>query len=249
MGIYKQKQLKPAPPPAQKMAGASTAGGDASGFAASEATPEDAWLAEAEHVRTWVDRQLDDRRRLQYRRLNDQEIISRAADEAEAIREQARQAGYQAGLAEAAQDVEALQQQLTLLLQSRQEALADVASDVAGLAIDVAKKLLHVEISCDERLVLALVYDALGKAGRQAKQIMLHTHPAQTALVRDAWAQKPIPGMTTDFLVLDDPEVDYGSCLVETQSGIIDARFRTQWMLLRRLFNLPEEGQAPEPQQ
>ena len=56
------------------------------------------------------------------------------------------------------------------------------------------------------------------------------------ALIRSALGQT----VPVEVMVMDDPNVDQGSCVLETNSGLIDASFSTQLGILRQLLGTYE---------
>jgi flagellar biosynthesis/type III secretory pathway protein FliH len=175
-------------------------------------------------------------RRRSYRRIEDRNLISKAHEEATAIREQAHEQGFQEGLQQAKAVIEELRETITRLLNVREEALLSITGDIAALAVEVAARIIKTEVSCDETLVMGLVRDTIQKAGRQSKTILIKVNPDETAVVKRMLKEEPIPNLDAELIVMDEPTVDAGSCIVETNSGLIDASFSTQLGILKQLF-------------
>lgn len=175
-------------------------------------------------------------RRRGYRRIEDRNLISKAHEEATAIREQAHEQGFQEGLRQAEATVSELREAISGLLNAREEALLSITGDIAALAVEVAARIIKTEVSCDETLVLGLVRDTIQKAGRENKTILIKVHPDETIIVKKALKDEPIPNLNAELIVMEDSTVDAGSCILETNSGLIDASFSTQLGILRQLF-------------
>lgn len=228
------------------------AGASVSAPASSRPTHEPGWSYEAmiegravdrRKADTLTDRRLD--RRRDYRRVEDKELISRAHQEANAIRENAYREGFESGLEQGRHTIEALQVTLHKLMAAREEALLSVAEDIAPMAIDVAEQILRTEVSCDPELVVGLVKDTLDKAKEagnlHAKSILIRVHPEDVATVKAAIQEHPHTfDVQAELIVMEDATVDRGSCTVETGNGLIDASFSTQVALLRKLFGTPQ---------
>lgn len=180
-------------------------------------------------------------RRRGWRRVEDKELISKAWEEANAIRENAQREGFEAGLEESRTIVDELQATLQGLLNAREEALASVAGDIAAIAVEVAERVIKTEVACDETLVLALVRDTIQKAGRSSKTILVKVHPDDVQLVKRDLRDEPIANLQAELIVMEDPTIDQGSCMVETNSGMIDASFSTQLQILKQLFGVSKE--------
>lgn len=175
-------------------------------------------------------------RRRGYRRIEDRDLISKAYEEAVAIRENAYEEGFQQGLTQAQSVVDELRHHIQQLLNAREEALSSVTNDIGALAVEVAARIIKTEVSCDDTLVMSLVRDTIHKAGRNAKSILIKVHPDDVATVKHALKADPIPNLNAELIVMDEPSVDAGSCIIETNSGLIDASFGTQLGILRQLF-------------
>lgn len=175
-------------------------------------------------------------RRRGYRRVEDRALVSRARDEAAAIRENAAREGFEEGLQQAHEAISTLQGQLQAALAGRADALKTIVDDIAPLAVEIAERIIKTEISCDDALVRGIVDDTLQKVSRSSKSVLIKVHPDDVRLVKDGLKHKPPSHLNAEIMVMDDPSVDRGSCIVETNSGLIDASFSTRLEILRRLF-------------
>jgi flagellar assembly protein FliH len=210
-------------------------------FPEAEGTFDSAWDEIPFESAEERERRLDERRR-SYRRVEDKTLITKAHEEANAIRENAQQEGFEEGLRQAEQLIIELRETLQSLLNAREEALLSVADEIAGLAVEVAEKVIKTEVSCDDSLVMALVRDTIQKPGRNVKSLLIKVHPDDVRLVKKSLADNPLPNVNAELIVMEDPTVDLGSCIVETNGGMIDASFSTQLQLLKRLFGVGGSG-------
>lgn len=214
--------------------------------------PQIDWNPETIEAGLAPDRRLgersDDRRR-GYRRIEDRDLISKAYEEANAIRENAQIQGFQEGLAQAEGVIQELQDAIARLVNAREEALLSITGDIGSLAVEVAARIIKTEVSCDETLVMALVRDTIQKAGRHNKTILIKVNPEDSATVKKGLKDDPIPNLNAELIVMDEPTVDAGSCIIETNSGLVDASFATQLGIIRQLFggssNVPETASTP----
>lgn len=181
-------------------------------------------------------------RRRGYRRIEDRDLISKAHEEANAIREQAQAQGFQEGLGQASEVVQSLQDSIANLLRAREDALLSVSREIGALAVEVATRIIKTEVSCDETLVMALVRDTIQKAGRSNKTILIKVNPDDVQIVKKSLKDDPIPNLDAELIVMEEPTVDTGSCIIETNSGLIDAAFSTQLGILQQLFGSTRES-------
>ena len=202
-----------------------------------EADPaEDDWDWDAFLAGEIPDRRQSDERRGQHRREADQQTLATAHEEADAIRQNAYQSGYDEAMQTAQDDIEALKTQFAQLLEGRDTVVDEMVKQLGPLAVAIAEKILKTEISCDEQLTARLARETLQKAGRDVKTVLIKVHPEQLTMVRAAFRDHPPEGLHAELSIVDDDTVDWGSCMVETDSGMIDARFSTQLALLQKLL-------------
>lgn len=192
------------------------------------------------------ERRTEDRRndrRRGYRRIEDKDLISKAHEEAIAIKERAQEQGFQEGLAQAQAAIQQLQTNIAELMNGREEALQSVAGEIGSLAVEIAARIIKTEVSCDETLVMGMVKDTIQKMGRNTKSVLVKVNPEDASNVRKFLKEEDaIPNLNAEIIIMDESTVDQGSCIVETNSGLIDASFSTQLGILRQLFGQKTEG-------
>ena len=182
-----------------------------------------------------------------YRRIEDQEIISQAEEEANAIRERATIEGREQGIQQATQAIEALRGLLVDLLEGKQAALQSLENDIAPIAVMVAEKILQREALCDTELVVGLVREAILRVDKDIKRIMVKVHPDEVDTVKNYLDPNPFHDVEAKLIVLDDPMVNRGSCIIETTSGLVDTTFSTQLSIVRRLLGVTDAGVEDSP--
>lgn len=208
--------------------------------------PEFDWNEDTVETGEAPDRRTEDRRndrRRGYRRIEDKDLISKAHEEAVAIKEHAQEQGFQEGLVQANAEIDALRQTIAELMNGREEALQSIAGEIGSLAVEIAARIIKTEVSCDETLVMGMVKDTIQKMGRNTKSVLVKVNPEDASAVRRFLKDDDaIPNLNAEVIVMDESTVDQGSCIVETNSGLIDASFSTQLGILRQLFGQKTEG-------
>lgn len=118
------------------------------------------------------------------------------------------------------------------IVRSMQDAREKLASDMAPMFIRLwgmmLERLLHASVSLDAGAVERTMRVILQRVSDR-ERIMIYLNPADVPLVeasRDDLTDQ-VRGVKV-FEILSDEHVDRGSCLVETNLGIYDARWRTQ---------------------
>ena len=178
-----------------------------------------------------------------YRRLEDRELISRAQEEANHIREQSRYEGYQQGYEEGLNAAEAtlqpLRDAITGLDAVQQQAVQAISGDLIPLAVSIAERIIRAEVTLDDSLVVSMAKDMAAAVDASQKQLMLKANPADVDVLKTDIDQDPNWTFNgREVVVMADPSVEQGSCIVETAAGQVDGSFATQLEMVRRLLGL-----------
>lgn len=179
------------------------------------------------------ERRRGDRRR-GYRRIDDRNLISRAQEEAEQIKESAAKEGYRAGLEEAKQDIQNLRDAIMTFTTGKREVFEYIAPDILEIAIDIARKIIKKEVEQDPQIVIQTILDALENISKEETKITVRVNPIQADLVRtelpEVLSQK---GSEARINIIADENVQQGGCVFNTANGIIDANIETQVEILK----------------
>ena len=174
------------------------------------------------------ERRRGDRRR-GFRRIDDRNLISRAREEANSIREAASKEGYQAGLEMAQADIELLKDSLNTFYRAKQEVYNAIAPDILDISLDIAKKIIKKEISENPEVILENIKTILKGLSKEETKIMLKVNPAQVALLQQKVPEEvALAGLEAKVVVIPDENIMEGGCLVTTTNGVIDATIETQ---------------------
>lgn len=153
-----------------------------------------------------------------------------AAVAAEEMRRQAREAGYQEGLAGGQHDVAMVVEHLAGLArnaaQSHETSARGLDQDVLTLVMAVAGAVVRQEIEAAPEVILSTARAALHEMALETV-VQFRVHPQDEALLRE---HLPTLGLaaTVQVSVSADARIERGGCLVETASGQVDARLETQ---------------------
>ncbi len=162
-------------------------------------------------------------------------------EELEAIREQARQDGYdeghaaghadaiEAGKLVTAEQLEHLRSLAASFTTSLQDADQLIASDVLELALQLAKGMLKNALPVKPELILPIVREAIEYLPVLQQPALLVLHPDDAAVVRGAIGEELDKG---GWRVVEDPQVGRGGCKVDTASNQIDATAAARWQRL-----------------
>ena len=174
------------------------------------------------------ERRRGDRRR-GFRRVDDRNLISRAREEAAAIKEAAAQEGFQEGLANAQEAISEIRNSMRGFLNAKQEVFDYIAPEILGISIEIAKKIIKKELQQDPSLILENIAQILRDLSREETKITIQVHPSQAGLLKQEVPQTAQQlGLDARIYIVADDSVSEGGCIVTTTNGVIDASIDTQ---------------------
>lgn len=107
---------------------------------------------------------------------------------------------------------------------TRGDAICRAEADMVRLSIEIARRILHRELSLDTSALEALIRAALEKL-RSQEVYRVRVHPDQEQLVRACLQQI---GRDSDIEVVSDASQSRGSAVFEISRGSLDASVETQ---------------------
>jgi len=170
--------------------------------------------------------------------------LEEAEQERTRILKEAYDKGYEEGRAEGAARVtehardllEYLETLARGVAQATESAVRAAEDTVAQLAIEVAEKILKHEVSLDGSVVLGMVRESVEKA-KASGPIKIRVSAWDLDRVKDFRDEiMRIADDVTSIEIVEDPRVEPGGCIVETDFGSVDARLGTQLREVRRAF-------------
>ncbi len=179
------------------------------------------------------ERRRGDRRR-GYRRIDDRNLISRAQEEADQIKESAAKEGYRTGLEEAKQDIETLREHISNFVSAKREVFEYIAPDILEISVDIARKIIKKEIEQDPETILGMILEVMDNLSKDETKITIKVNPMQSDLVREELPKVLTQrGVDARINVMADENMESGGCLIQTSNGIIDAGLETQIEILK----------------
>mgnify|MGYP006282201041 CR=1 FL=1 len=164
---------------------------------------------------------------LERARQRGEQILEEARKQKEKVFEQARLKGVEVGKGE-----------LTHLLTTaaaNAERLREKAEDqMVGLAAQMAKKILEEELALHPERIRLVARKVLRRAS-WAQQVRVRANPDDVAELEEARADlMAVVAQVKELSVVGDPEVPRGGCVLETETGEVDARLDTQIEAMRK---------------
>jgi flagellar assembly protein FliH len=117
----------------------------------------------------------------------------------------------------------------------------DLAQRVAGVALDIARQVVRTDLHVASDLVVAVTQEALDELLASARNVTVHLHPHDRALVGSACAQTL---SERGARLVDEPQMQRGGCIVQSDVSVVDAQVSTRCQRAAAAMGLPA-GEAP----
>jgi flagellar assembly protein FliH len=98
---------------------------------------------------------------------------------------------------------------------------AEVEQQLTLLALTVGKQMVRRELKTDPAQVIGVIRECVGRLPAAARDVRVHLHPADAAVVRELLAT---PSNERAWNIVEDPALARGGCIVRTDTSQIDAR-------------------------
>ena len=179
------------------------------------------------------ERRRGDRRR-GYRRIDDRNLISRAQEEADTIKETAAKEGYRAGIEQAEVDINALRAKIADFVSAKKEVFEYIAPDILEISVDIARKIIKKEVEQDPQIILDSIVEVMRTISKEESRITVKVNPLQADLVKTELPEYiSSMGVDAKITVLADDTIEEGGCILNTNNGIVDASLDTQLDIIR----------------
>lgn len=179
-------------------------------------------------------------------------LVRTARLEADSIRAQAYREGLEMARHEFDQDRADLAERVAQTIRNVERQLDDfwtaIEPDVLKLAVDIARKVIHREISENQEVVLNMVKIALYQI-RDRQSLKIRVSPTDYELLREHKEEimSSCDGMRS-LEILEDRRVEQGGCLIESDNGNLDARIGSQIREVERaLLEAVHDGRHDSP--
>jgi len=101
----------------------------------------------------------------------------------------------------------------------------EVEQQLVTLAFAIAKQVVRRELRMDPSQVIAVVRDTVSLLPLSQRNIRVHLHPQDAALLRERLAE---PQAEQAWSIVEDPVMSRGGCRISTDTAQIDARLETR---------------------
>ena len=149
--------------------------------------------------------------------------------EAATLKENSEKEGYQKGLEDFNEKLAWFDRELKALR-------VEMQTQVLPIALKAARKIVGSELKMRPDAIVDIVIQALTPV-LQSKQITIYVNKSDRELLETAKPKlKSILEQADSVTVLDRADVSPGGCIIETESGIINATIENQWRTLEAAF-------------
>lgn len=180
------------------------------------------------------ERRKGDRRR-GFRRIDDRNLISRAREEANAIREASAKEGYNEGITAAKEDIQFLKDAMAEFYNAKQFVYDSIAPDLLEISVDIAKKIIKKELSENSEILLENIKEILAGLSKEESKIVLKVNPSQVDMLKQEMPEAvKMAGLEARVLIVPDENTMEGGCMVTTDNGVIDATIETQLSIITK---------------
>jgi len=172
--------------------------------------------------------------------LNGKEVLEKAVEDAEKyklevenecekLKEKAKQEGFNEGLIKFNEHIMQFDKELKKIKHETQKA-------VIPIALKAAKKIVSKELELHPEAIVDIVLQALSPV-KQNHKIRIYVNKAdKEALESEKGKIKEIFEHLQSLSILERADVSPGGCVIETESGIINASIENQWRALESAF-------------
>ncbi len=139
--------------------------------------------------------------------------------------EQGKKKGYTLGLAEIQTQANRLMQIIAVLHEPLSQLDDQIEKELVSLSIAIARQIVRRELKTDPDQIVAVVREAVASLPVGSRNIYLHLHTEDAALVRNALS---LTGNDKTWRIVEDPILTRGGCKVVTDVSQIDATIDTR---------------------
>lgn len=177
-------------------------------------------------------------RRRGYRRIDDRNLVSRAQEEAEAIKKSAFEEGYRKGLEQAEADMQSFRQNMAGFMNATKDVFEYIAPDILEISVDIAKKIIKKEVESDPQVLINTIVDVLKTVSKNEPKINIKVKPQAVQFIKDTLPNITYQyGIDAKINIVADPSIEEGGCIFQTNNGIVDASIDTQLEIIKKALD------------
>jgi flagellar assembly protein FliH len=172
------------------------------------------------------------------------EALAQAGAVTEAAHNQGFEAGREAGRHAADQEMNEMLVTMRGLVDmaraERHKIIESAESEIVKLAMGVAERIVHKQISVDRDVVVEMTKAAVQRL-LEREVVTVRVHPADLERMKDHRDDVLALGDVKHMRIIEDQRVDRGGVIVEPDSGSVDAKIATQLDEARRVLHIEDD--------
>lgn len=150
-------------------------------------------------------------------------------EECELIKKQAYEDGYQQGL-------QILHEKIILLENETRELRVEIQQQILPLVLKAAKKIVGEQIKLHPETIISIIEQII-KPVITHHHIKLYLNKDDKAIIDQEKAEiKKLFERLESFTLEENNSLESGSCIIETENGIINASLENQWRAMEAAF-------------
>lgn len=170
--------------------------------------------------------------------------IKKAKDECDKAEKEGYKKGYEAGkqaaLFEARQQLQELTQLMNSIERQKQQIFAEYEEQVKKLALGIADKVIHQKVEADDSVFLDIYKAAVENLKAEGWVKVLISGAETEFATQNAQLLQSLVKGANHIEIVTLPDAPKGTCVVETAAGIVDAGVETQISRLQNVFGEAE---------
>lgn len=168
------------------------------------------------------------------------EAMVKIDEEREIILEQAKKNGFEEGYDQAVRSCEDIIQEAGMLkhqaLQDAEVFLSNIENEVVSVILDIARKVVGVELSFNPEDILHIVRDAFERCAHKEYVVLKVSENDYEYIVESKNKLLAMVQGVGEIEIKLDHSLEPGSCLLETPYGAIDASANTRLNEIEKVF-------------
>ena len=175
------------------------------------------------------------------------ELIERARQESETIKDEAKGLGIEEGKREAIEQASSQfsdsMEVLNQAIVARRKIIRDSEGELLRLALKVAEQIIRSEVSLHRDVSLNIVSEAISRV-TDREQIIIKVNREDVEYIKKY--KDRIAGIVDgvkSISILEDSQVEPGGCVIETNLGYVDARIATKLKAIEEAFKKVRESE------
>lgn len=149
--------------------------------------------------------------------------------EIELAKEQAQKEGFEAGFQAWAEKTVELEEEI-IRVDNR------LNQQLAPIVLQAARKIVGNELEINPKAIVSIVKNALQNVA-QHRQILIYVNPEELdAIFEEREGLREVFEHLESLTIRGRDDISKGSCIIETEAGIINAQLDNQWKILEQVF-------------